>query len=503
VLEYTVKHRVTDLKPFQFAEALGGVDPIVLDRFRISAPKAWQLEWVVRRYGQRISDLEPQIADDGAERRVWTWEARNTPPHPREQLGVDASLELPLIIARLTRWEDQGKPEVAFQSPKELSAWLFEKTQMLSAPDEAMRATVKQVLEGAPDDPREKARRLYEYTCRTVQYCAIEIGYGGWFPHPATAVQQNGFGDCKDKSNYLKGLLDLAGVKSRPTMIYAHSGYPLPFGLPSLAANFNHQILTIDLPDGPLLADPTSRTVAFGDLPAGDREAEVLPIQAGGADLTTAPPAVAEEHTETERFTLAVGDDGFGRGAFELEASGALAASLRHRLIVSVPSKRREVLNEWLDLHEAQVTAIEEPRGLELVPALSVKGRLDAPRLLLGEGQARLVRLSAFAPQWLPTLDDGARRTPLVLMTRYQKSGEVTLELPASLSVKRAPAPFSRTSKWLDYHLAYQTQGRSLIARRTLTLKERIVPPEELPALRGVLEAVHLAENAPVLLAAP
>src|SRR6185436_10628930 len=109
---------------------------------------------------------------------------------------------------------------------------------------------------------------------------------------------------------YLKGLLDVAGIKSRPTLIYLHGGYPNPFTLPTLAGNFNHQILTIDLPDGPLLADPTSRTVAFGDLPAGDREATVLPIQAGGADLGTAPASVPEEHAESSRLTLAVGDDG-------------------------------------------------------------------------------------------------------------------------------------------------------------------------------------------------
>ena len=71
-------------------------------------------------------------------------------------------------------------------------------------------------------------------------------------------------------------------------------------------------------------------------------------------------------------------------------------------------------------------------------------------RLLLGEGQARLLRLGSFVPRWVPNLEAGGRRGPLILSTRKKMTGEVRLQLPGALVVRRAPPPFERSSKWLE-----------------------------------------------------
>src|SRR5205823_1734262 len=153
--------------------------------------------------------------------------------------------------------------------------WLYEKSEPRSEPTPQIRDFVEKTLAGMPDDPNAKARRLYESVCETVQYCAIELGLGGWIPHSAGEVHELKYGDCKDKANYLHTLLKVAKVQSRTATIFAHNGLPRPFGLPTLGGNFNHEILIIDLPGGPVLSDPTSRTTPFGDLPPSDAEAEL------------------------------------------------------------------------------------------------------------------------------------------------------------------------------------------------------------------------------------
>jgi transglutaminase-like putative cysteine protease len=498
VLEYRVRQRLTDLKPFQFSFDIGGAHPVSLAQFVVVAPASWEVEWLAQQLEQR-QQREPMVDSPSPGLKRYTWEARDLLPLPHEPYGVEPSLAVPVISVRLKSWEDGGQKQTAFATPREMSAWVWEQTQALDQPDEAMRATVRQVLTGAGDDPREKARLLYEYTCEKVQYCAIEVGYGGWFPHAAKAVQQNRYGDCKDKANYLKALLKVAGISSRATLLYAHQGFPRGIGMPSLAANFNHAILTIDLPDGPLFVDPTARTVAFGDLPSADREATVLPIAQGGADPLTVPTATPAQHRSEETFDLTLRDDGSATGTFTVEATGAIAAELRGKLIRATAGKRGDVMSEWLEVADAWVSAVQRVDGLELRDGLSVSGAIELPSLALMGTTARGVRLSSLASRWLPVLPDVERHTPFVLPTRLRRHGTLRLRLPASSSVLRLPADVTVSNRWFDYRLSFSTQDGALLGNRELVLKERIASPGELEELRRGLQQIHQAENAIVL----
>jgi hypothetical protein len=502
VLEYEIKQRATDLKPLQFSSKMEDDDAVVLSRFTVIIPSTWEIEWIAQALGHRI-ELEPAIDISTPGFKRYVWQRQNVDAHPSEPYGVSPWLELPVVSVRLKKWEDQGKSQTAFASPKELSAWLWEQTHALAEADESMKKTVSEVLAGAPEDPREKSRRLYEYACERVQYCAIEIGYGSWFPHPANAVHQNKYGDCKDKANYLKSLLALAGVQSHSTLIYSHDGFPLAFGLPSLAANFNHAILQIELPQGPLLVDPTARTVAFGDLPISDREAQVLPIVEGGAELAVAPAAEPSDNMEITHLDLTLNADGSASGEFSLTATGAMGASLRQRLIASVPSKHPEVISEWIDVRAAKVDKVTKTSGLALEPQIAVAGSIEAPNVLLGDQPLRALRLPGLLSDWLPAPAKSERRAPLVLRYRWNRKALVKLALPAGVTVKSAPAAVVQSNKWFDYRLSFRIEGRTLIADREAVLHMRIIPADELPALRSALTAMHLAENVPVVLGWP
>lgn len=330
------------------------------------------------------------------------------------------------------------------------------------------------------------------------------MGYGGWFPHAATEVQQKGYGDCKDKSTFLQALLQTDGIQSRASAVWAHDGFPEQFGMPSLGGNFNHEILRIDLPGGPVWADPTTRTFAFGDLPPSDLEATALPIEPGGAELVTVPASAPDDHLERQALSLQVAGDGSASGTFLLDATGIPAAILRQQLLHVAPVGRARVVASWLELRDAKVASLAEVNGMKLERALSVSGSLDVPGVLMSAEGTRLMRLGAFAPRWLPSVPAGARRTPVLLAGfRSRRSGEVRLSLPAGFTVKRVPHAFSRESKWFDYRLVFRAEGSTVIAERTLSMKERVVALSDVAAARAELEAVHEAENAPVLLQGP
>jgi hypothetical protein len=51
------------------------------------------------------------------------------------------------------------------------------------------------------------------------RYVNVSIGIGGWQPMIPEDVRRKGYGDCKGLTNYMKTLLDAAGIKSYYSVI--------------------------------------------------------------------------------------------------------------------------------------------------------------------------------------------------------------------------------------------------------------------------------------------
>ena len=95
-------------------------------------------------------------------------------------------------------------------------------------------------------EPLAQMKLLTAYMQRNIRYAAIEIGIGGFQPHPAADVFAHQYGDCKDKATLLSAMLKQVGIDSYYVPIYTERGIVNP-KFPSI--NFNHVILAIKLPD--------------------------------------------------------------------------------------------------------------------------------------------------------------------------------------------------------------------------------------------------------------
>src|SRR6266702_5412916 len=59
-----------------------------------------------------------------------------------------------------------------------------------------------------------KMRALAEFMQKDIRYVAIQLGIGGWQPHPAPEIFLHKYGDCKDKATLLSAMLGEIGVES-------------------------------------------------------------------------------------------------------------------------------------------------------------------------------------------------------------------------------------------------------------------------------------------------
>src|SRR5438445_2422963 len=137
-------------------------------------------------------------------------------------------------------------------------------------------------LTESASSPLAKMKALAQFAQHDVRYVAIELGIGGWQPHPAADVFNHRYGDCKDKATLMSSMLSAIGVESYYVVINTERG-SVTADTPAHNA-FDHAIIAIKLPDGvndpSLLAiqehpklgrllffDPTSELTPFGHIP--------------------------------------------------------------------------------------------------------------------------------------------------------------------------------------------------------------------------------------------
>ncbi len=497
VFESEVVTRRVDTRVWVHHEYLGDAVPVELTRLDVTAPVGWELRWVLHaRDGHQLSPAESL---EGGRRR-WRFERAKLAAVETDPGGPTLRELLPVLNVRLESWSEGGQARHAPASAEALSAEL----SILYAPraeaDDALRAEVTKTLAGVPDEPEAKARALYERACRAIQYCAIEIGYGGWVPHAATEVQRTGYGDCKDKATHLQAMLRLAGVEAWPTLIFAHDGMPRDFGLPSMGSNFNHAILAVKLGDRTVYADPTHRAVPFGELPVSDQGAPVLEVRPGGAPLAVTPQSTADDNEERQHFTLSVRPDGDAEGTVAVASRGARAQPFKWRWLTGTG-----LANRWLEgrlwARSAFVTHVEEAPLDDFAPEARVAGQVLVRRVLgpAVKGQL-LLRPADFLAAGLPRVST-QRRTPLLAKSAERLETTLELTLPAGAAVTQLPPPVEVANAVGRYALRWALEGSRLRLTREVVRAQRQVPVPLLPEADALAAAAAEAELTPVVLA--
>ena len=210
-------------------------EPVQRARFILHLPPKWEFRaaWI------HHPEQEPQVQGG-----TYIWELSDIP-------RIENELEMPHWRALtgqviITFFSEKTKGR-SYANWNDYAAW---ETQLVVPMREASPALQQKVQELAPASmpTLERIKVLARFAQRDIRYAAIEVGIGGFQPHPASQVFSNRYGDCKDKANMLGTMLAQIGVKSYYMPIHTDRGVTLENSPPNMG--FNHVILAIQLPEG-------------------------------------------------------------------------------------------------------------------------------------------------------------------------------------------------------------------------------------------------------------
>ena len=315
--------------------------PVRRARYSLRLPDGWEADphWV----------NHPEVAARPAEKNRSLWELENIAAIETEPAMPDwRTVASRLLVGFYPRREDLR--DQAHHSWSDVGRWYGDLTRGRRDATPEIREKVAELTQAGPTS-LDNIKALASFVQQDIRYVAIEIGIGGYQPHPAREVFTNRYGDCKDKVTLLGAMLREVGVKSHYVLVHSRRGVVTPEA-PS-ALSFNHVIVAVELPsEGRLRAiyatrdherlgrllffDPTDPMTPLGYLPPTLQAGHGLLVGDDGGELVELPllPPGSNRLLRNGKFSFT--EDGSLRGGVREIRWGNPAISQRSRFLTRI-----------------------------------------------------------------------------------------------------------------------------------------------------------------------
>lgn len=474
--------------------------PVLRAAFTLRLPSGWEY----KPYWSNYAAKEPQSAGGNQ----FTWQLENLP-------GIERQPRMPPRRAvagwlAVHYYPSQNAKLGTGVSWQQIGSWYYQLAASRREATPEIKQKVAELTRSAVT-PLDKIKAIANFLQRDVRYVAIEIGIGGYQPHPAQDVFVNRYGDCKDKVTLMSTMLQEVGVESYYVLINATRGVTQP-KVPS--SRFNHAILAIKLsPEVPLdnlyatvqhpvlgrilFFDPTSSLTPLGFLPSSLQANYGLIVTEKGGELVELPLLVPVLNRFLRVADLALSPDGTLSGSVQEIRSGQSAAARRAQLLEMPANDRRKVLEETLggalggfSLVDYRIEGLEDYGG-----SLLFTYRFIARGYAKNAGNLLLVRPRVLGRRSDDVMEGKERKYPVEFEQTALDSDIFQIALPAGYQIDELPPPMNASYDFAEYRSQTKLEGNVLRYQRDFKVSQVEVPMNHLEDLKKFYRQITEDEN--------
>ncbi|WP_394667160.1 DUF3857 domain-containing protein [uncultured Chryseobacterium sp.] len=381
---------------------------------------------------------------------------------------------LPKVSFALTKFNLEGK-QGSINNWSEFGSWYYNSIlQPVSLSTPAIKAEVAALnLQGTTE---EKVKKLYQYMQSKTRYIFVALGIGGWQPMLPDEVQKKGYGDCKGLTNYMKTLLDEAGIPSYYSVINSGSS-PVSFDKDFPKMGGNHVILMVPAEKGNIWLENTSQQIAFNHLSYGTTERNVLSIRKNGIELIDTPVYTADQSKEKQLLKIKLNEDNSISGEGNFAYTGI---QYDNNLVLATmsPKERNEAIKNLLDVLHFE--KIEMKNFLNDKDNAVAKFDLDfkANNYSKNAGSSMIFRAVPIYSNNVYKTDEN-RELPFELRQSFQDEYEISFALPKNYKIEELPENVTLNSEFGTYKLSFVKNGEELKVSRTIRINKGLYPKEK------------------------
>jgi transglutaminase-like putative cysteine protease len=422
------------------------------------------------RYKETNTPGAAVITSGEGESKIYTWTAVGIKAVRSEPYSPDPDLYRISIKIAPEKFS-YGGMEGTYTNWNDLGKWVYDK--LLKGRQELQPETVSLIKQLTADvkDPKDKARKIYEYMQKKTHYISVQIGIGGYQPFLASEVDKLNYGDCKALVNYMQALLATVNIDSWYCAVA--SGYNYKSSLiPDFASmgQANHVILCIPFANDTTWLECTSQKIPFGFLSNFTDDRNVLACTPTGGKLLRTPKYTSTNNLQVRKAGFNINDKGELSGQIETLFSGTQYDNREELIDKSETEKLKRVVRIYtinnLDIKQYGLTQNKTDK-----PLTTETLKFSAPSY---------ASVSESKIYFLLNAANRSNRTPAELRNRttdvyindgYADEDEIVYTLPSdSYRTEKTPLNITFNKPFGSYSATMQLKGNQLIYRRKIQL---------------------------------
>lgn len=408
--------------------------------------------------------------------KTYTWTATNINARKIEPLSP---VEHPnkMIVKIVPQSFQYFKRAGTVNDWKDLGKWVHD--ELLKGKQDLPAATIEKAkqIASAYDNPRDKAKALYEYLQSKTRYVSIQVGIGGLEPFPASYVDKLGYGDCKALVNYMQALLSAVDIPSLYCMVEAGDQKISLDESFANAVDGNHIILCIPFEKDSIWLECTSNKSPFGYLGDFTDDRLVLACTAEGGKVLRTPIYGSNESLQVRNTSFKVSKEGNLEGTLTTKFAGWQFENHFGNMFNSLPDQIKQ-LKKYYDVNNIAFDKIAYKVNTEKEPILEEELAVNIRNYVVKNGNSYIFTPNIFNTQ--RTIPESRNRSnPLYINRGYTDIDESEFVFEEKIKGFLVPVNEKIECPMGNYELKITSDGQEIKFYRKLEIKDGTYSPEQ------------------------
>jgi hypothetical protein len=344
------------------------------------------------------------------------------------------------------------------------------------------------------DNTREKVKILYQYLQNTTHYVSIQLGIGGWQPMPAEEVARTGFGDCKGLSNYMKALLQTAGIPAYYTIICLdEKKKPLIRDFPNFSQT-NHVILCVPLSKDTVWLECTSQNLPFGYIHRGIAGHDALVVRDDDAFFCTLPDYPFTDSKEINSVDIRIST--VGDAAIEAHSRYEMRnfEEIYSRMYSMTSREESDFIGSLLQVHKPRISNIKKEYILSEQPSMTLSYAVSCEEYASKTGSRMFVPVNPSHTS-MPSISGKSRNYDMLVTAGLNKTDTVRIHFPENYRLESKMQPVEISSPYGSFKSEVDEKDSVIVYIQRVELVPGRFPASEFEAIKSFYEKVRSAQS--------
>jgi len=420
----------------------------------------------------------------------YKWKSSNVPAIESEPLSTGLENVASWVKASPNLFEYDGSTG-NFDNWKNFGSWMYGLNQGGNKLPDATKTLVQSLIKNAKT-PKEKIRILYNHLQQNTRYVSVQLGIGGFRPILAEKVAQVNYGDCKALSNYMKALLNEAGIASNLIVI----GNDMPSLNPNYSSmgQANHMILCVPMEKDTTFLECTSQYDPMGFIGYSNADRKVLMVTDQGGKIVTTPSYLPKDNYQIRKTQISLAEDGTGLLTMKSKYANAQFEQ-NQRMMLLEPVEQRKRIIENSDIPIAELISFKYEQADKTLPIITEDLNFKTNQVYSKSGDKIFLIINQVNRRDQVPLKVENRKTYFAVPFGYNDEDEINYTLPKGYTVEFIPKDIDIVSEFGTYHAKFVSKENIITYVRTQTMNNKKYAPEKYNELVDFYKKIYQADK--------